>query len=117
MTETILRSADQRDFFVTIREGRSSTWQWSPGVDFIHDDASVGWGLALSIERRAQRPNLFSDTLRRRFESIEAYEGYYVCLDSQQRFVVWHELAGDYRSDNDLQRLIDRLLVLAGFRH
>lgn len=99
-----------------IRERRASTWQWSPGVDFIHDDASLGWGLALSIERRAQRPNLFSDTLRRRFEGLESYDGFYVCLDSQQRFVVWHELDVEDRSDNRLQGLLDKLLVLAGFR-
>ncbi|EKN45184.1 MULTISPECIES: hypothetical protein [Pseudomonas] len=117
MTETILRSNDQRDFFVSIGQQRPSTWQWAPGIDFVHRKDSVGWGLSLMIERRAQRPDLFSDALKRRFENIESYDGYYICLDSQQRFVVWHELDPDYRREDALQELVGEFLMLAGFNN
>ncbi|AHF67044.1 hypothetical protein PCH70_18910 [Pseudomonas cichorii JBC1] len=77
----------------------------------------MGWGLALMIERQAQRPNLFSDTLKRRFEDVESYDGYYICLDNQQRFVVWHELGRDYRREDTLHGLLSEFLTLTGFKH
>jgi hypothetical protein len=117
MTETILRSSDQRDFLVSIGEQQPSTWQWAPGIDFVYRRDSVGWGLALMIERQAQRPNLFSDTLKRRFENVESYDGYYLCLDNQQRFVVWHELDRDYRREDTLHGLLSEFLTLTGFKH
>ncbi|MDI2591015.1 negative regulator of hrp expression HrpV [Pseudomonas sp. N3-W] len=116
MTEPILQSADQQDFITRIVEKRPSSWQWAPGIEFVCRQESLGWALALSIERQAQRPELFSETLKRRFENVELYEGYYICLDSQQTFVVWHELTNDYHNAQ-LQSLVGQLLSLAGLKH
>lgn len=116
MTETILQSSDQQDFIARIVEKRASSWQWAPGIEFVCRQESLGWALALNIERKAQRPELFSETLKRRFENVESYDGYFICLDSHRTFVVWHELQSDYQSAQ-LQSLVCQLLSLAGLKH
>ncbi|QXI31253.1 negative regulator of hrp expression HrpV [Pseudomonas vanderleydeniana] len=116
MTETIFHSTDQQDFLRRTAEKRAGVLQWAPGIEFVCRKESLGWGLALNIRRQAQRPELFSETLKRRFEDVESYEGYYICLDSQRTFVVWHELQGDYRCEQ-IQALLLQLLSLAGLKH
>ncbi|MFJ4192627.1 negative regulator of hrp expression HrpV [Pseudomonas sp. NPDC089534] len=116
MTETILQSTDQQDFLQRIAQKRASVWQWAPGVEFVCRQESLGWGVSLNIQRQAQRPDLFSETLKRRFDNVESYEGYYICLDSQHTFVVWHELHNDDQGEQ-LQALLGQLLSLAGLKH
>ncbi|WP_339494515.1 MULTISPECIES: negative regulator of hrp expression HrpV [unclassified Pseudomonas] len=116
MTETILQSSDQQDFLMRIGEKQASVWQWAPGIEFVCRKESLGWGLALNIQRQAQRPDLFSEALKRRFENVESYDGYYICLDSQHTFVVWHELNIEYQGEQ-LQTLLCQLLSLAGLKH
>ena len=115
MTETILQSKDQQDFLALVDEKRASTWQCAPGIEFVCRQESVGWGLALYIERQMQRPNLFSETLKRRFENAQSYEGCCICLDSQLTFVIWHGLAGDYQREQ-ICEVGRQLLTLAGLR-
>lgn len=116
MTEMILRSTDRQDFIARVSQKCASSWQWAPGIDFVCRQESVGWGLALNIKPQAQRPDLFSETLKRRFEDVESYEGYYICLDSQHTFVVWHELSSDDQ-DEQVQHLLCEFLSLAGLKH
>ncbi|MGE8187531.1 negative regulator of hrp expression HrpV [Pseudomonas sp. NPDC086278] len=115
MTESTLQMSDQQRFLNQVSEKRASKWQWAPGIEFVCRQESLGWALMLNIERQAQRPDLFSETLRRRFENAESYEGYYICLDSRRTFVVWHELDHTCQSAQ-LQSLVSQLLSLAGLR-
>lgn len=116
MTETILQSKDQHDFLALVDEKRASIWQWAPGTEFVCREESVGWGLALHIQRQTQWPNLFSETLKRRFENVESYEGCRICLDSQLTFVIWHELPSDHQREQ-VYALVRQLLALAGLKH
>lgn len=117
MSEMILHSANQQDFLACIGEERASIWPWAPGIELVYRKESIGWGVALNIQRKAQRPNLFSDTLKRRFEDVESYDGYYLCLDSQQTFVVWHAVSNECFSVVLMQGLINGLLELVGLTH
>ncbi|EJM67167.1 hypothetical protein PMI30_02346 [Pseudomonas sp. GM50] len=117
MNEVIIRSTDQQDFMTHVGEGRASAWQWAPGIELVFREEGVGWGIALNIQRSAQRPNLFSDTLKRRFEDIESFDGYYICLDGQHTFVIWHALPDELRSSDTLEQILTQVLELAGLKH
>ncbi|MGN7738561.1 negative regulator of hrp expression HrpV [Pseudomonas sp. 22526] len=116
MTKMLLQSKDQQDFIALVDEKQASTWQWAPGIEFVCREESLGWGLALYIYRQTQRPNLFFETLKRRFENVESYDDCFICLDSQLTFVIWHELTGDHRREQ-VYILVRQLLALAGLKH
>ncbi|WP_260954403.1 negative regulator of hrp expression HrpV [Pseudomonas citri] len=117
MNEVIIRSTDRQGFISRIGDGQASIWQWAPGIELVFREEGVGWGIALNIHRSAQRPNLFSDTLKRRFEDVESFDGYYICLDSQHTFVIWRALPGELRSSDTLEHLLTQVLELAGLKH
>ncbi|WLG82449.1 negative regulator of hrp expression HrpV [Pseudomonas cucumis] len=117
MNEVIIQSADQHSFITHVGDGRASVWQWAPGIELVFREEGVGWGIALNIRHSAQRPNLFSDTLKRRFEDVETFDGYYICLDSQHTFVIWHALPCEQRSSDALEQFLAQVLELAGLKH
>lgn len=115
MTEVFFETSGQQEFLRYATESRASAWQWAPGIEFVCRKESIGWGIALNIHRQAQHSDLFSETLKRRFENVESYDGCYICLDSNYTLVVWHELHNGCQSEQ-LHELLDQLLSLAGVK-
>lgn len=117
MTERIETNSDQGHFLASILAGQASRWSWAPGIDFTFNEERIGWGVALSIEYQFQRPGQFASALAKRFQDAMDYEGCYLCLDGGEKFIVWHAVQEEYRDLTTLQRIINRLLELAGLHH
>lgn len=117
MTEQIEASADHNNFLAAVQAGQASRWNWAPGIDFTFSEERFGTGVALNIERQAQRPGLYDRALAKRFQEAMSYEGCYLCLDSRETFIVWHAVHEESYDVNSLQRIINRLLDLAGLHH
>jgi hypothetical protein len=117
MIEPIEANSDHGNFLAAVLAGQASRWSWAPGIDFTFNEERVGWGVALNIKRQFQRPDLFASALAKRFQEAMSYEGYYLCLDSWETFIVWHAIQEEGRDLTSLQRIINRLLDLAGLHH
>ncbi len=117
MIEQLKTHSDHENFLASVLAGEASRLSWAPGIDFTFSEERVGWGVALNIKRQVQRRDLFASALAKRFADALSYEGCYLCLDSWENFIVWHAVRQDSHDVGSLQRIMNRLLDLAGLHH
>lgn len=85
-----------------------------PGWPLSADASTAIGGIALHIEGRALRPEQLRDALERRFSQAERFNDYFLFLDVQRDFVVWHAVPGLSESQASLDTIRRHELMLAG---
>lgn len=81
----------QKDiFYAHVKSQRSAIWPVATGVTFVSRAEHHDWGIALHIEGRTLRPDQLRDALQRRFSQAELFNDYFLFLNVQRDFIVWH---------------------------
>jgi hypothetical protein len=84
--------ATRQAFQSSIAAGVPAYWEIAPGVEFGLRREPHSVGLALQVKSEALRRNQMQQALERRFQYPQDYHGYFMFLDPQRAFVVWHAL-------------------------
>lgn len=104
-------------FYEHVAAERSAVWPVASGVTFVSRREHQDWGIALHVENLAMSPEQLRNALERRFVESDRYSDYFLFLNVQQDFVVWHaspDVAGVGNSMDDICR---EQLQLAGLGH
>lgn len=108
----------QKDvFYAHVKAQRSAIWPVATGVTFVSRAEHHDWGIALHIEGRTLRPEQLRDALQRRFSQAELFNDYFLFLDVQRDFVVWHAAPSVPGSVATLDDIRQHQLTLAGLDH
>jgi hypothetical protein len=112
----MIRVSEKADFYAHVAAERAAIWPVASGVAFVSRREHRDWGIALHIEGRALRPEQLRDALERRFSQAELFNDYFLFLDVQRDFVVWHAVQGQSQSVS-LDSIRQHELMLAGLEH
>lgn len=108
----------QKDtFYAHVKAQRSAIWPVATGVTFVSRAEHHDWGIALHIEGWTLRPEQLRDALQRRFLQAELFNDYFLFLDVQRDFVVWHAAPGVTGSVVTLDDIRQNQLMLVGLEH
>ncbi|NNA98762.1 transcriptional regulator [Pseudomonas gessardii] len=107
-----LHSAGSRGqgFLEDLVSGRAAYHSLHPGIGLYRLNAGPQPGLALQIAPEALQAGQLERVLERRFEHATVFDGCFVFLDANGSLVIWHALAPNGRSPDDI---LSRLLSLA----
>lgn len=105
----------QKDvFYAHVKSQRYAIWPVATGVTFVSRAEHHDWGIALHIAGRTLRPEQLRDALQRRFSQAELFNDYFLFLDVQRDFVVWHAVPGVTGSVATLDDIRQHQLMLVG---
>jgi hypothetical protein len=113
----MIRVSEKAAFYAHVAAERAAIWPVATGVAFVSRREHRDWGIALHIEGRALRPEQLRDALERRFCQAERFNDYFLFLDVQRDFVVWHAVPGLSESQASLDTIRRHELMLAGLEH
>jgi len=113
----MIRVSEKAAFYAHVAAERAAVWPVATGVAFVSRREHRDWGIALHIEGRALRPEQLRDALARRFSQAELFNDYFLFLDVQRDFVVWHAAPGVSESQGSLDSIRQHELMLAGLDH
>lgn len=113
----MIRVSEKTAFYAHVAAERAAIWPVANGVAFVSRREHRDWGIALHIEGRALRPEQLRDALERRFSQAEVFNEYFLFLDVQRDFVVWHAVPGLSESSASLDSIRQHELMLAGLDH
>jgi hypothetical protein len=109
--------SDKAAFYAHLVTERAAIWPVAAGVAFVSRREHHDCGIALHIESRALHPEQLRDALERRFSQAELFNDYFLFLDVQRDFVVWHAVSQAAESQNSLDSIRQHELMLAGLDH
>jgi hypothetical protein len=113
----MIRVSEKAAFYAHVAAERAAIWPVASGVAFVSRREHRDWGIALHIEGRALRPEQLRDALERRFTQAELFNDYFLFLDVQRDFVVWHAVSQVTESPVNLDAIRRHELMLAGLDH
>lgn len=113
----MIRVSEKAAFYAHLAAERAAIWPVATGVAFVSRREHRDWGIALHIEGRALRPEQLRDALERRFSQAELFNDFFLFLDVQRDFVVWHAVPGAQESPVSLDSIRRQELELAGLGH
>ncbi|WP_296187453.1 type III secretion protein HrpV [Pseudomonas sp. UBA1879] len=113
----MIRVSEKTAFYAHVTAERAAIWPVATGVSFVSRREHRDWGIALHIEGRALRPEQLRDALERRFSQAEVFNDYFLFLDVQRDFVVWHAVPDASPSPTSLDSIRQHELMLAGLEH
>lgn len=113
----MIRVSEKAAFYAHVAAGRTAIWPVATGVAFVSRREHRDWGIALHIEGRALHPEQLRDALERRFSHAELFNDYFLFLDVQRDFVVWHAVSQAAESQLSLDSIRRHELMLAGLDH
>ncbi|SEI56942.1 type III secretion protein HrpV [Pseudomonas sp. NFR16] len=113
----MIRVSEKAAFYAHVAAERAAIWPVASGVAFVSRREHRDWGIALHIEGRALRPEQLRDALERRFSQSELFNDYFLFLDVQRDFVVWHAVPHAAESPVSLDSIRRHELMLAGLDH
>lgn len=113
----MIRVSEKAAFYAHLAAERTAIWPVAAGVAFVSRREHRDWGIALHIEGRALRPEQLRDALQRRFSQAERFNDYFLFLDVQRDFVVWHAVPQMPDSQTRLDSIRQHELILAGLDH
>ncbi|MDH0744985.1 type III secretion protein HrpV [Pseudomonas sp. GD03842] len=113
----MIRVSEKHAFYSHVAAERAAIWPVASGVAFVSRREHRDWGIALHIEGRALRPDQLRDALERRFAQAEVFDEYFLFLDVQRDFVVWHAVPSLADSTLSLDSIRQHELMLAGLEH
>ncbi|MFJ3485273.1 type III secretion protein HrpV [Pseudomonas sp. NPDC090202] len=113
----MIRVSEKTAFYAHVVAERAAIWPVANGVAFVSRREHQDWGIALHIEGRALRPEQLRDALERRFVQAERFNDYFLFLDVQRDFVVWHAVSTTSESPVTLDSIRRHELLLAGLEH
>ena len=50
------------------------------------------WGVAMCVSSKAYNREILTKALQKRFAEPLLYDGYYLCMDSEKRLLIWHPI-------------------------
>ncbi|MCD5993877.1 type III secretion protein HrpV [Pseudomonas sp. CDFA 602] len=104
-------------FYTQVASQSPAVWPVANGVAFVSRREHHDWGIALHIEGRALRPEQLREALQLRFSEAERFSNYFLFLDVQRDFVVWHAVSDAPNSVTNLDDIRRHELILAGLDH
>jgi hypothetical protein len=109
--------SQKQAFYEHVAAESVAAWPVATGVTFVSRREHQDWGIALHVENLVLSPEQLRDALERRFVEAERYNNYFLFLNVQQDFVVWH--ASPQVSDpvNSMDDICREQLLLAGLSH
>jgi len=110
----MIQVSEKASFYAHVVAERIAMWSVAPGVSFISRAEHCSWGIALHIDSRALMPQQMHDALERRFVQAHLFSDYFVFLNVQRDFVVWHAAPEFGGSMDDIR---ERELMLVGLGH
>jgi hypothetical protein len=113
----MIQVSEKSAFYAHVAAERSAIWPVAAGIAFVSRREHRDWGIALHIEGRALKPKQLRDALERRFSQTELFNDYFLFLDVQRDFVVWHAVPGSSESAASLDEIRRHELMLAGLEH
>ncbi|WP_437883137.1 type III secretion protein HrpV [Pseudomonas sp. LRF_L74] len=94
-----------------------AVWPLAAGVAFVSRQEHQNWGVALHVENAMLEPQQLRDTLARRFSQADRFHDYFLMLNPQRDFVVWHAAPGPWDQALSLDEICHEELALAGLDH
>lgn len=113
----MIHVTEKSAFYALVVAERPAIWPVATGVAFVSRREHRDWGIALQIEGRALSPEQLRDALERRFEQAELFAEYFLFLDIQRDFVVWHAVPDVSEIPASFDSIRRHELMLAGLEH
>lgn len=110
----MIQVTEKVSFYAHVVAERAAIWPLAPGISFVSRAEHRDWGIALHIDSRALMPQQMHDALERRFVQAHLFPDYFVFLNVQRDFVVWHAAP---ESGGSLDVIRERELMLVGLGH
>ncbi|UZE25648.1 type III secretion protein HrpV [Pseudomonas sp. B21-056] len=110
----MIEVTEKAAFYAQVAARRAAVWPVAKGVAFVSRCEHHDWGIALHIEGRALRPEQLHEALQRRFTQAERFNHYFLFVDVQHDFVVWHAVHEGAATVASLDEIRFRQLQLAG---
>lgn len=108
---------EKKAFYTQVAAQAPAVWPVASGVAFVSRREHQNWGIALHIEGRALRPEQLREALQLRFSEAERFNDYFLFLDVQRDFVVWHAVSDAPNAVTNLDEIRRHELILAGLEH
>ncbi|MBC3954601.1 MULTISPECIES: hypothetical protein [Pseudomonas] len=108
---------EKKAFYTQVAAQAPAVWPVASGVAFVSRREHQNWGIALHIEGRALRPEQLREALQLRFSEAERFNDYFLFLDVQRDFVVWHAVNDAPNAVTNLDEIRRHELILAGLDH
>ncbi|NWA02070.1 type III secretion protein HrpV [Pseudomonas gingeri] len=113
----MIRVSGKAAFYERVAAEQDAIWPLVSGVSFLSRREHHDWGIALHIEKRALKPQQLRETLERRFTQSHRFPNYFLFLDPQRNFVVWHAVPDSGEGSPSLDQIRQHQLMLAGLEH
>ncbi|MGY2289759.1 type III secretion protein HrpV [Pseudomonas sp. SDO528_S397] len=113
----MIRVSQKAEFYEQVSAGQAAVWPVAAGVSFVSRREHHDWGIALHIDSRTLQPQQLRGALERRFTQSHLFPDYFLFLDSQRDFVVWHAAPVTQQGGSTLDNICQHQLMLAGLDH
>ena len=113
----MMQASEKRTFLEHAAAERSAVWPLASGVAFISRSDHQHWGIALHVQMEALAPDQLRATLTRRFCEADRYHQYFLFLNLQREFVVWHASPAHDADICSLDHICQEQLTLTGLDH
>lgn len=113
----MIRVSEKSAFYAQVAAEQAAVWPVAAGISFVSRREHQDWGIALHIESRSLKPQQLRTALERRFTQSHLFPDYFLFLDSQRDFVVWHATPMGSGSHVSLDDIRQHQLLLAGLDH
>ncbi|TPG88492.1 type III secretion protein HrpV [Pseudomonas caspiana] len=113
----MIRVSEKAAFYAKVAAEQAAVWPVAAGISFVSRREHQDWGIALHIESRSFKPQQLRTALERRFTQSHLFPDYFLFLDSQRDFVVWHATPIGSGSQVCLDDIRQHQLLLAGLDH
>ncbi|WP_019411298.1 hypothetical protein [Pseudomonas psychrophila] len=110
----MIRVSQKAEFYEQVAAEKMAIWPVAAGISFISRREHHDWGIALHIDSRTLQPQQLRGALERRFTQSHLFPDYFLFLDSQRDFVVWHAAPEDGQGNASLDNIRQHQLMLAG---
>ncbi|KAF1006983.1 MAG: hypothetical protein GAK32_02381 [Pseudomonas fluorescens] len=110
----MIRVSEKAEFYERVAAGQAAIWPVAHGISFVSRREHHDWGIALHIDSRTLQPQQLRSALERRFTQSHLFPDYFLSLDSQRDFVVWHAAPLTFQGGGALDEICQHQLLLAG---
>nr|WP_314483849.1 type III secretion protein HrpV [uncultured Pseudomonas sp.] len=110
----MIRVSHKAQFYEQVAAGQVAIWPVASGVSFVSRREHHDWGIALHIDSRTLQPQQLRAALERRFTQAHRFVDYFLFLDGQRDFVVWHAAPVESQGSATLDTIRQHQLMLAG---
>lgn len=110
----MIQVSGKTEFYESVAAGQAAIWPLAAGVSFVSRHEHHDWGIALHIDSRTLQPQQLREALERRFKQSNLFPDYFLFLDAQRDFVVWHAVPSSFQGCAMLDSICQHQLLLAG---